>query len=52
MTSLHQSIVATLTKLGWTVDLDTFDEDTPLGRKTFTNISLVMQCDVRRVTRL
>lgn len=33
-----QHIVATLTDLGWHIELDTFTADTPLGKKSFTNI--------------
>ena len=37
--SCVQYIVDELTVAGFAIELDTFTEDTPIGRKKFTNIS-------------
>ncbi|XP_050724699.1 glutaminyl-peptide cyclotransferase-like [Eriocheir sinensis] len=35
---VRQHLVESMRELGWTVEEDSFDDDTPIGRRTFTNV--------------
>jgi len=48
LSAVREHIVTQLSHLGWTVELDSFQSDTPLGRKTFTNIVTTLHTDSPR----
>ena len=43
-----QHLVNTMNGLGWTVEQDSFDSNTPVGRKTFTNVVATLNPDAPR----
>nr|QBF51279.1 glutaminyl-peptide cyclotransferase [Scylla paramamosain] len=47
-TRVRQHLVNTMNSLGWTVEEDRFDSNTPVGRKTFTNVIATLNPDAPR----
>ena len=43
-----QHIVSEMRKVGWKVDQHQFDDNTPLGRHTFTNVIATLNPDAPR----
>ena len=43
-----QHIVSEMRKVGWKVDQHQFDDNTPLGRRTFTNVIATLNPDAPR----
>ncbi|XP_045109767.1 uncharacterized protein LOC123503803 isoform X2 [Portunus trituberculatus] len=47
-TRVRQHLMNTMNSLGWTVEEDSFDSNTPVGRKTFTNVIATLNPDAPR----